>query len=112
MVIPRSPFTKDGQQLLLGPLQIRLLVLAADLYEGDLSESGVDVWAHGFDDGVHVATTGNGLGHVLGPYELGGTRERGGSGQLGVDRPAAAEPAELIVGAGDRRVAVGVVTDG
>ena len=95
----------------LGPLHVRFLVVAADLDQGDLGEPRLDIGAYRLDDGVHVVPAGNGPGHVLGPYELGGTLERGRSGQFGVDRPAAAEPAELLMGAGDRRVTVGVVTD-
>ena len=54
---------------------------------------------------------GDRVGDVVLGDELGGAGEAGGAGQLGVDLPAAAEPAELVVRALDRGVAIGVVAD-
>src|SRR4029079_4949467 len=69
---------------------------------------GRPVRPDGVDDRIQVGAAGNALGDVFATYELGGTVETGRCRQVGVDRPAAPEPAELIVGAFDGRVSVGV----
>ena len=50
-------------------------------------------------------------GDVLRPHELRGAGEARRRRQVGVDRPAAAEPAELVVGAFHGGVAVGIPAD-
>ncbi|EGJ79152.1 putative oxidoreductase [Streptomyces sp. Tu6071] len=85
---------------------------AADLDEGDLVEAGVGVGAYRLDEGVDVVAARDRGGDVLTGDAARGPVEGDGARKLGVDRPGAERPAELLVGAGERGLAVGVVGDG
>ena len=80
-----------------GLFEKELLRLAADLNERDVREPGFPVRSDGVDDRVEVRAAGDGIGDVFGSHELGRTGETGRCGQVGVDLPAAAKPAELVM---------------
>ena len=92
-----SASPQRGQQLLLGEAQELLLVLVADLHQGDVGEAGLRERLDRLDDALEVGAARDRLGDVLGPDELARAGEPGGGRQVGVDLPAAAEPAELLV---------------
>src|SRR6202000_3524389 len=62
-------------------------------------------------DRVEIRAAGNALGDVFGTHELRRTGETGRRGELGIDRPTASEPAELVMCAPDRGVAIGIPAD-
>src|ERR1700742_1785097 len=84
------------EQRLGGLLQKLILGVAADLQQCDVGETGFPVRPDGVDDRVEIRTTGNAVGDIFRPDELCRAGKSGGSGQVGVDFPAAAEPAELV----------------
>jgi hypothetical protein len=95
------------KQLLFGEVQEAFLLVAADLDQGEVGEAGLLELAHALDDRVDVRPAGDRTGDVVLPDELRGPGEPGRPGQLGVDLPAAGEPAELLVRTLHGGVAVG-----
>lgn len=81
---PRSPTRTDPE-------------LRRDLHYRDVGESGVDVVPHALCEFVEVGATRDRSDHVVGANELGCCGEPCGRRQVGADRPAAPEPAELLV---------------
>src|ERR1700761_1260092 len=92
------------------PLLLRLG--AADLDQGQVGEAGLDERGGGLGHRVHGIAARDRAGHVLRPDEAGGGGEAGRAGQLRVDLPAAAEPAELLVRPPGAFVAVRTPADG
>jgi hypothetical protein len=78
-----------GQQVATGPVDERSLVVAADLHEGHMGETGLWEGADGIDERVEIVTT-DGRRHVVGRDELGGAGEGSRPGQLRVDLPGLA----------------------
>src|SRR5689334_16367196 len=87
------------------------LTLVADLHQGDVGEPGGLVLAHRVDDRVEVGSARDGRRGVLGRDELRRTGEPRGGREIGVDGPAAGEPAELVVRTGDGGVPVRIPAD-
>src|SRR4051794_4902811 len=104
-----SEVAQPRQQLALCPVDERPLLVATYLYQRDVGEAGVHERLDLLDELVHVAAARHLLGDVLGADVLRRAVEAAGPRQLGVDLPAAAEPAELLVRPLRRLVAVGVV---
>src|SRR3954447_26878057 len=98
-------------QRLPAPVKERRLLVAADLDQGQVGEARVVVLLRGGDDGVDVVPAGDAARDVLLTDELARRVERRRPGELGVDLPAEAEPAEERVRAGDGGGPVGVVAD-
>ena len=92
-----SERTQRGQQLALRPGGEVGLALGADLHERDLGEARLDERLDLLDVLVDVRAARELLGDLLGRDELGRGLEALGVGQIGIDLPAQAEPAELLV---------------
>src|SRR5215207_11205844 len=95
------PSTGRGAQLLqqwLGCLiKERRLRLVTDLHDRYIGKARFPEWLHRFDDCIKIGTAWDLLGNVFGPNVLAGTFESGRGRQVGIYRPAATEPAELIM---------------
>src|SRR4029078_7501661 len=92
-------------------LEEQILTVVADLYPRDAGEAGIPVITDRIDNRIEIRSAGYGLGDVVRTHELRRTLEARGGRQIGVDRPAAAEPAELVVCALHGGVAGGVPAD-
>src|SRR4051794_32169795 len=110
-VAPRSECAQLRQQRFGGLGQEPVLAFVPHLNDRDISEARVEVLLDRSGDLVEVGAAGDRLCDVLGTYELARSLESGGRGEVGVDSPAAAEPAELLVRAGRGRGLVGVPAD-
>ena len=75
-----SEGAKGGEQVLLGPVEERPLVLAADLNQREVGEPRIGEGLGRRHHRVHVVTARDGLRDVLGTDELGRGGERRGPG--------------------------------
>ena len=97
------------QELLRSPSDEVGLLFAADLDQGQMGEAGIGELGDGLEVAVDVGPAGDLVGDVVLGDQLRGGGEAGGSRELGVDLPAAGEPAELLVGPPPSRLLVDVV---